>query len=170
MGVVTEIPTNWENYYCSDAADWGDLSKDNNTGGDNNCNELVDDCQFKDKISGLVWSELFELASPATWTWSEAIAKCGVTMNTVGGNGGGPFAGQTDWRLPTQKELMTAYIHGIKVIEGPNFIDDVDTYYWSSTATAADPGVGHILNLGSALASHLSKSIMGSKRRVLCVR
>ena len=54
---------------------------------------------YKDNITGLVWLR----DQGSTFTWEGAISQC---ENSTAGS-------RTDWRLPTQKELMQAYTNGI---------------------------------------------------------
>src|SRR5690606_34512120 len=55
---------------------------------------------FKDRISGLIWTRGTDTN---TRSWQDAITYCDSRDHE----------GFSDWRLPTQKELMDAYSHGI---------------------------------------------------------
>ncbi len=62
-----------------------------------------------DTATGLMWKKCLEgisgqqcdSGSVLTFTWQGALERPGVV------NGGGGFAGQTDWRLPNIKELRS---------------------------------------------------------------
>jgi hypothetical protein len=75
---------------------------------DGACNSGADDCIFKDNISGIMWSEPQPVsgAAPAASTaiWSDAVSGCNDLT----------YGGYSDWRLPTQIEMMDAYSHGIR--------------------------------------------------------
>jgi hypothetical protein len=55
--------------------------------------------------------------------WWDALKACDIL----------DFGGHNDWRLPTQKEMQQAAIHGIRSLEGSNFIAELDTRFWSAT-------------------------------------
>jgi len=59
---------------------------------------------------------------PTDFGWS-ALDWCENLELAVDGTGD-----KTDWRLPTQKELLQAYING-----AANNLPNPDHYYWSST-------------------------------------
>ena len=104
-------------YSIGSAADW----EFKGTG--TTCSAAGDtgECIFKDKISGLEYTE----NQGATYNWTNAINQCdGLT-----------YAGLSDWRLPTQKELMKATIDGIADLQGSEF-GDTSLPYWSSSSTS----------------------------------
>ena len=77
---------------------------------DGACDSDADDCMIRDEVTGLIWSESFPqtgvAATDTTDDWSDAVAHCdGLT-----------FGGRSDWRLPTQLELMRVYEHGIREV------------------------------------------------------
>jgi hypothetical protein len=137
----TEVVTAWGSQ--TDCADdvWTDSTLDGT------CNATTDDCIMKDKITNLLWSEMRPAtgSAPSTTgeTFAEAIQRC-AALN---------FGGYTGWRLPTQKELIEAYTHGLRYVgyngsgtirgSGSNnnndmFLPDVDQYFWSSTILSSD--------------------------------
>ena len=65
------------------------------------CSTTPANCTMKDKISGLSWTK------PQTaGVWWQAVTQCnGLTYN-----------GQAGWRVPTQKELIEAYSHGVRSV------------------------------------------------------
>jgi len=96
------------------------------------------DCVFEDKISGLRWSKLQSTSA----SWPTAMAGCdGLT-----------FAGQSDWRLPTQKELMDAYNHGIRSGGTSYWVTTAQTYagFWSSSSPSATTLTGYAWNVSLA--------------------
>ncbi len=62
-----------------------------------------------DSKTGLMWKKCLEgasgnsceIGSPSTFTWQDALQQT-VTVNSAGG-----FAGHTDWRLPSIRELRS---------------------------------------------------------------
>ncbi|MCX5899218.1 MAG: DUF1566 domain-containing protein, partial [Proteobacteria bacterium] len=74
-----------------------------------------------DTGTGLMWQQA---TASGTSTWEEALGYCESL----------DFAGHTDWRLPTAKELAsivdtTRYNKSINPVYFP---DTVASYYWSS--------------------------------------
>ncbi len=105
----------------------------------------------KDPRSGLVWSQAllnsagnvtFTTGAPSTWSWDASYTtniavgtKTAIQLCSDRGNG---------WRLPTQKELMQAYI------DGSYFnLSQPANYFWSATefnstlARTVDLGYGN---------------------------
>ena len=94
-------------------------------------------CSYKDKISSLEWSAQAAMIK----TWPVALSYCS-TLNTS------PFYnGRTGWRLPTQKELMSGYEHGIRSVPATNFLTS-SNYFWSSSTESDATGVAWDVNLG----------------------
>ncbi|MBC7658580.1 MAG: DUF1566 domain-containing protein [Chitinophagaceae bacterium] len=154
---------------CS-SADWQDLTADGT------CDAAADDCMMKDKISGLTWSESYPVtgaaAASTAESWFSAIQHC----NNL--NFGGYATG---WRLPTQKELMDAYAHGIRDVGfngagvstgstnlNANFIADVDTYYWSASTTSYNTSYAWLVHLSYGATTNFSTK--SPAYLVLCVR
>ena len=100
--------------------------------------------------------------------WDAAIVECGDTMNATGGAGGGPFAGETNWRLPTQKELMAAYVHGVKGFEDANFIPDLHQYFWAASSNSLNTSMAWIVYLDNG-ASGMTNKVFATTS-VVCVR
>ena len=103
-------PLAWVNNLCGnnidDSEDEANVWKDvTTTSGSTTapCDATSDECRFKDRISGLQWTSAQPFPSAGYFYWDEAVLACAnLTWNGI-----------TGWRLPTQKELMEAYIHGI---------------------------------------------------------
>jgi len=95
----------------------------------------------KDERTGLWWSAAstlgtytnsFDNATDGTRpTGGNAIAFCNTLQTTPAGG----FAGKTTWYLPTQKELMQAYIDGIY---SQDTAFGTTSYFWSSTEGSND--------------------------------
>jgi hypothetical protein len=108
-GVDDGLPANAGNI-------WKDVTELPTPGCDN-----TKDCRFMDKISGLEWAEV----ASSTMPWGSAVTYCdGLT-----------FDGKSDWRLPTQKELLSAYVHGIRSAANADWIPLTTFAYsfWSSS-------------------------------------
>ena len=105
-----------------------------------------------DNLTGLQWEKKQNLdgtANPGdrhdadnTYTWSASGTAADGTAFTdflVTLNGGGCFAGQCDWRLPTFYELQTilseAYPCTTSPCIDPVFGPTVPDFYWSGTTT-----------------------------------
>ena len=121
----------------------------------------------RDPVSGLIWSQAllnsggtvtFTTGGPSTWSW-DATAANNVAVGTKTakqlcsdrGNG---------WRLPTQKELMQAYV------DGSYFnLSQPSTSFWSATHYSSTSAWAVYLNIG--LTYYVS---MGNTYNVRCVR
>jgi hypothetical protein len=84
---------------------------------------------INDNATGLMWQRA---TAPGKYTWLQAVGYCDNL--TLGG--------YSDWRLPTIQELSSLVDSGI-AYPGPTintdfFPDAVASFYWSSTASAAD--------------------------------
>ncbi len=150
---------------------WKDLTADGT------CNSQAEDCVMLDRISGLSWSESYPATGAAASTnfvnWSTAVQRCSALS----------YGGFDDWRLPTQKELMEAYVHGLRglgynlsgTIRGTSsldnnidFIADTDINIWSSTTdTMAGTTLALYVDIYNGRVASLNKANNGG---VLCVR
>ena len=90
------------------------------------CAASAANCQFKDNITNLVTTKVVSVSS----TWSAAVNAC--ASSTYGGYQ------QGTWRLPTQKELMSQYEHGIISLASANFMTlaNMQSYFWSSSTVS----------------------------------
>jgi hypothetical protein len=107
-------------------------------------------CIYRDELSGLRVTGILSSGSnttntgaPATYTWSGAINAC--SGSTYGGYGVGT------WRLPTQKELMSLFLHGIvsKVGASSYTLSNLQNYYWSSSSYSPSTGYGWVVYLSN---------------------
>ena len=130
----------------SDSGRWNVASGSNWTGIASNA--------FKDEFTGLIWGP-----TGSDKKWQEAIEYC---SNSSASN-------RDDWRLPTQKELLQAYINGIayKVSE----LSLVVGQYWSATSYGPLPSAGgfaYNVGLLQGIAS-FQPGAKGVLRHVICV-
>ncbi|HRP68662.1 MAG TPA: DUF1566 domain-containing protein [Turneriella sp.] len=98
------------------------------------------DYTTKDNITSLVWKSCTEGISGSTcstgsapqMTWYNALNQC-ATLNTS--NSGVGYAGRTDWRLPTMRELEMLPNLGVynPAIDTARFPATVSGTYWSSS-------------------------------------
>ena len=112
----------------------------NSTNTANGCNATDKHCVYKELMSGLMVTEV----SATTYTWSNAINYCdklgeatGAVTSPIPVIGGTTY---TDWRLPTQKELMQLYNAGIRGLNQTatmttNF-GNVTQYFWSASSVS----------------------------------
>lgn len=124
----TSAPSNWD---YPTGTNWVmDSVSDNGTGGGTASNGICDGgeaCVFTDRITGIMWSATI---TPAT-DWESAIAHCDSL----------DYGTYSDWRLPTQREWMQAYINGIWNLKSkatsPLFM--LVYGYWSATTRSPLP-------------------------------
>jgi hypothetical protein len=161
-GLPTSIVTTWgSNTDCGgveSAAGDDNVWKDVTTTSDgvaSNCATDDERCTMQDKITGLWWSKLQASAS-----WNTALSNC-QSLN---------HNGQTGWRLPTQKELMEAYTHGIRSAARTNWMIEADmaTWFWSASSVSNTNGsAAPRVDLAGGNANSSSKHL---PNRVVCVR
>jgi hypothetical protein len=128
------------------------------------CNGSGADCRFKDNITGLEWSETQASYDnvPLASAWDKAVTTCRTSTFA------GAFA--ESWRLPTQKELMAAYEHGIYSAANANWITKAqmdNAYFWSSTTLSVDATSAWAGFLNYGTIGNLDKT---SLRQAVCVR
>ena len=95
-----------------------------------------------------------------TSRWNGAVAYCdGLNHN-----------GATDWRIPTQKELMESYAHGVRSAASANWITEAQmaaNYFWSGSSVSYNtPGAWYVY-LASGFTGNGFKT---NSYQVLCVR
>jgi hypothetical protein len=121
---------------------------------------------MRDKITGLWWSKL-----QASGAWNTAWNTCVTTLNntTYAGNSVAGYNGQTGWRLPTQKELMEAYTHGIRSAASTNWITEanINGFFWSGSSVSDTTPNAWYVNLAFGYPSVTSKT---NTLQVVCVR
>jgi hypothetical protein len=160
-GLPTSLVTGWANHDCggieSSAGDdnvWKDVTT---TAGGAASSCAVDSarCTMQDKITGLSWSKL----QGASRTWPQAVHDCDVLTHN----------GQSDWRLPTQKELLEAYNHGIQSAASTNWIETtaLANFFWSSSSVSFDADNAWHVKLASGNTYDYAKS---NPLQVVCVR
>ncbi len=126
--------------------------KDTTTG---TCASFPANCRYQDKISGLTWSKTQNAGT--AMAWGKAMDLC----NTLTHDG---LAG---WRLPTQKELMDAYSHGIWTVVNDNWITSaqmIANNFWSSSTLShstsfvwtGDLKVGNMIPKNKTYPSHVA--------------
>lgn len=133
------------------------------------CDTAGDYCVVKDKTSGLEWANLtpsddFENTVNANDDyWADAVTKClGLTRG-----------GHTDWRLPTQKEMMQAYVSGIARSNIAPFIPSTSTdfnpTYFTATTVSENGQTDHFwsVNLRNGRTMGEPKTAIGP---IMCVR
>ncbi len=117
---------------------------------------------FKDRITNLQWTRGDVVA---TKTWNVAIDYCANEIGTTG-----TFESESNWRLPTQKELMEAYAHGIHDLDSDhtttNHLGDLDLALWSSSTQSDTTTQALRIALNYGITINENKSIPNS---VLCV-
>ena len=109
-------------------------------------------CLIKDTLTGLLWTR----GDSTQRSWESTISYC-ENLN---------YGGYSDWRLPTQKELMQAYVDGIWSQRGPTKLS-LMSYVWSATTVSYSTTAAWMvyLNYGSIAASNKTSS-----GYALCVR
>lgn len=134
----------------------------------------------KDMRTGLYWSDCYSSAVDGTcdaitnsFVLNGVIADTDDGLDAEGGNAvnfcealaldsDGDGVDETDWYLPSQKELMQAYING-----AANNIPNPYKNYWSSTETAGSTVTAWYIVLGNGA---LSSNTKASSFNACCVR
>jgi len=135
---------------CS-ASNWSDATADGT------CDAPGDECVMRDRISGLYWTEL-----QATSDWATAVTTCD----------GLSFGGQTDWRVPTQKELMQAYVDGAISKANADWITLAQfnaDIFWSSTTVSTNTAQQIPVSLATGW-SPQGGDATGNNHHITCVR
>ena len=96
-----------------------------------------------------------------------AINTCGLlSLEAVTGEGA-----QTDWYLPSQKELMQAYIDGIQNQTSAGFVIVGSGYnHWSSTENSSTPANAWYVLLATGYTNNRVKTTYGVANVARCVR
>jgi len=112
--------TGWPADTNCDSSGWSDVTTTDGGTSYSSCG-TGNTCIYQDKISNLRVTGVLaagynstSTVSPASMTWAAAIEAC--DSSTYGGYSAGT------WRVPTQKEMLSLYIHGIASIANQNFI------------------------------------------------
>ena len=153
------VPSSWSaNNQCggystvaTDDSVWLDVTTTGDGVTSSTCASTSAHCVYKDKISGLEFSK----EAAASKTWPEAVTYC---QNLV-------LNGKSDWRLPTQKELMSAYEHGIYAAYQAIYI--YSNSFWSSTRVSNATNTSWAVALNNGYTFAFNSAQGGS---VICVR
>jgi hypothetical protein len=124
--------------YLASTTQWQIIAPGGGAGTSADCDAGTDDCVYKDLNTRLMWTE--QNAQPGL----PIDTSIGMShVNALAFCSGLTFAGMTGWRVPTQKELMQAYVDGFGNVgkANPFFADVVDlSVYpvWSSSDVSSD--------------------------------
>jgi hypothetical protein len=132
---------------------WKDVTTTNGTTA-STCTATPANCTMQDKITGLSWSKL-----QASAAWNTAWSNC-QSLN---------YNGQTGWRLPTQKELMEAYTHGIRSAARANWMTEANmyNYFWSGSSVSNVTLIAWLVGLAYGDSNSNTKDFTS---QVVCVR
>ena len=158
MGWLTTPPPEgaWSTDTLCDSSVWEDVTTADGGSTTAPC-DANGTCIYKDKISNLAVSEVLAAASD----WPGAFQAC--DSSTHGG------FGQGVWRLPTQKELMSLYEHGIASVASANFIPlaDMAAGFWSASSDVSTTSQAWKVSLASGATSSTLKTDTLS---VICIK
>jgi hypothetical protein len=154
----------YDDYAGGDYLGWGGTLTDDYQGEESEWSNMSvgEDIAWRDERTGVYWSahqgtmsNIFTMASCDYFTsiprssYDGSDSDCGLAINYCATL---DFAGRTDWYLPSQKELMQAYIDGIYNQAG---IDEAsaaafvtDNYYWSSSEVSIYSNTAWYVNFG----------------------
>ena len=155
----------YDDYAGGDYLGWGGTLTDDYQGEESEWSNMSvgEDIAWRDERTGVYWSadqgtmsNIFTMASCDYFTsiprssYDGSDSDCGLAINYCATL---DFAGRTDWYLPSQKELMQAYIDGIYNQAG---IDEAsaaafvtDNYYWSSSEVSGNSNYAWIVLLNA---------------------
>ena len=122
----TAVVSGWSASTLCDSSTWTDVTTTDGGSTTTTCALSSANCQYRDNITNLVVTKAISLSS----TWTASVQGC--NSSTYGG-----FIAGT-WRLPTEKELLSLYQHGIVSLASANFITqaNLQTWFWSSSTQA----------------------------------
>ena len=120
------------------------------------------DGTITDRKTGLIWKQCLEGQSGSdcasggveTFTWQQALQRA-QTVNSSGG-----FAGFSDWRVPTIKELSSLVEHQCvgPAINLTRFPNASNHWLWSSSAVAGSAFHAWGVNFGNGSTNGILKS------------
>jgi len=147
----------WSSDTVCDSSVWQDVTTTNGGSTITTCAASPASCQYKDKITNLVTTKVISTAL----AWNTALSTC--ASSTYGGYAAGT------WRLPTQKELMSMYEHGITSLDSANFMTlaNMRNYFWSSSTGSYTTTYAWIVYLAYGYPNTNGKT---SATYVVCVR
>lgn len=108
---------------------------------------------YRDELTGLVWAK----DDGVLRNWGTAVIYCKL-LN---------YGGRTDWRLPTQKELLQGYIDGVASLKSAANLNISNNYYW--TATALSTTTKDILFVNVITGGTVSQNRMNNTINNICV-
>jgi hypothetical protein len=129
---------------------------------------------YRDKISALVWSQGTDDNTVKAWDEVAGGANNGALeycseLDLENASSG--YGGITGWRLPTQKEMMAAYEHGIHDLDdghtATNHLGDLDQNFWSASTHTFGAGISAVylsLHYG-----HVNPNSKSGVMQVICV-
>jgi len=173
----------YDDYAGGDYLGWGGTLTDDYQGEESEWSNMSvgEDIAWRDERTGVYWSahqgtmsNIFTMASCDYFTsiprssYDGSDSDCGLAINYCATL---DFAGRTDWYLPSQKELMQAYIDGIYNQAG---IDEAsaaafvtDNYYWSSSEVSNNSNNAWNVNLNNGNTNNNNKT--NTNNGVRCV-
>ena len=157
-GFPLEKVTAWSDGVYCDSTTWTDVTTTD--GGNTNVSCGTGGiCIYQDKITNL---KITRLQGAAT-SWAAAISAC--SNSTYGGYPVGT------WRMPSQKEALSAYEHGIMSVASSNFITvlALNVYMFSAT-TSSTLGYSEAVVVNIALGSSSSMTKSSSTLNSICVQ
>lgn len=153
----TAAPTGWVQ---ATGANWlRDSLSDNGSGGGTGNNSTCDgteECVYKDRLTGAYWAKVTSTQD----TWENAIAHCD----------GLSYGSYTDWRLPTQKEMLQAYVDGIWSLKDSTKLNLLATSYWSATTNAQSTTYAFTMNFAGGAGGQGTKTSAVAVYQGVCVR
>jgi len=148
-GFATNKVTAWSsNTYC-DSSTWTDVTTTDGGSTASTCASSPAACQYKDNITNLVTTKVVSTSS----TWSAAVNAC--ASSTYGGYAAGT------WRLPTQKELLSMYEHGVVSLVSANFMTlaNMRSDFWSSSSLSYNAANAWFVDLADGFTNVNAKTL-----------
>ena len=96
---------------------------------------------MKDALTGFVWSARTDKPMDNNFSNLENKIKGGNAVGFCDELARRKYAGVSSWKLPTQKQLMQAYI------DGSSSLTDSSSYFWSGTEFFGDSKRAWVVNL-----------------------
>lgn len=148
----TEKP--WDDKHFCAADIW--LAKTNQYDQQGTCSELRESCVWQNATTKTYWGGADRYRSDEGW--NSAKTRCESLS----------AAGKTGWRLPTQKELMSAYAQGAVWRAGNDIKLKVSNpVYWSATSSSSDAAKRYVVNLRTGEVS--VKNHISDNTNTICV-
>ena len=125
--------------------------------GSDRTNPSGNSCNFNSAGTANAYCDNQDPLSAYTEDNDVSVADFCLNLQLDGDNADGDSDGltgmETDWRLPTQKELMQAYINGVS-----NNLPNSNNNYWSSTERYNSQSAAWFVNLGFGLTNNSNKT------------